>query len=1004
MKRFLWVLLLAGPVLGQVVTPFQIRYQTNDRGAITLIANTLMCAQGTGAYGCNTTVMNGTANNNNYTMRFINADPSAPAWGSGRGGSSSATLSLPAGSQVLFAGLYWGATLAGSGSTPSLPDDDAADSTIYIRPPGSSTYQPVSGTLLGRPSHPQRPYAAFADVTSIVQAAGSGVYWVGGIRAVAAQPIGGSFAGWSLVVVYRDTSQPLRNLTVFDGLANVDSSNPTVNIPVSGFLTPMTGPVNAQVGAVAFEGDRGITGDRLRVNGTDISDAWNPADNFFNSSVSLLGTRFSAKTPDYTNLMAVDADVIAVPAGVIPNGATSATLTFTSSGDGYYPAVATFQVNVYVPDLITTFTKTVQDLNGGDVLPGDILEYTLSFTNTGQDGATNVVLTDPIPAYTQYVPGSLVVVSNALGAPTGPMTDAPGDDIAEYDSANNRVVFRLGTGANATSGGLIPPTQGAEVRFRVQVLPSAAGQTITNTAQISYNSQTLGTSFNQNASVSVSVTVVGYALSLSGLVYHDLQPNGARDGGEDWTSGVTVYVKLLQGSSVLQVATVNPGSGAYSFPNLAPGSYTLILDDNNNPADTTSNPPPGWHYIHPAGGVRSLYLNSDLTGQDFGLFHGSRLSGRVFYDNGEGGGVANDARQQGGERGAGGVVVTATDGTNTRTATTNGNGDYLLWIPYAWGSVTLSHPLRPATGWNDGGTATLVGSWAQATAPTSPGAVVSLGPASALPPLLERNFGVVHPGLFRPDRTGTAPSPGVVEYEHLYRPGTLGTVTLSRTSGGYTYLVRLDPACGGDGRFYPLPYTFAVGASWPREVDGSLASCPLTLRVIVPPGEPGGRVDLLYLEAQLAWAHNPGVGESLYLVDTTLVQAAGGLTLEKAVRNLSQNTSWSVQAEGRPGEILEYRIRYRNPGTEPVFEVYLSDPVPFFAELVQDAYPPGGEVLLLCPSGGQMAVDLGQVGLVGLNLAQHCSLNTAPHPNGGGPAPALLPGEGGEFYYRVRIR
>ncbi len=997
-KRALALLLFTSMAFAQVVTPFAIRYQTNDRGAITLIANTLMCA-GTGST-CNASQMNNPAANNNQTMIFINADASAPAWPSGRGGSSSATLSLPAGSQVLFAGLYWGAR-----ADPSA----AGRNQISVKPPGSSSYQSISGTLLGtittQGTSTTRSYAAFADLTSLVQAAGSGTYWVGGILAATGNDGLGFYAGWSLVVVYRDTAQPLRNLVVYDGLAVVSSGNP-VTITPSGFLAPLTGPVNARMGAVAFEGDGGITGDQLLLNGSPLSDGQNPANNFFNSSVSLLGTRFSAKTPDYINHMAVDADIVDAT-GRIPNGATSATLRFTSTQDVYFPTALTFQIDLYVPDLITTFTKTVQDLNGGDVLPGDILEYTLSFTNTGQDGATNVVLTDPIPAYTQYVPGSLVVVSNALGAPTGPMTDATGDDIAEYDSANNRVVFRLGTGANATSGGLIPPTQGAEVRFRVQVLPSAAGQTVTNTAQISYNSQTLGTSFNQNASVSVSATVVGYALS--GLVYHDLQPNGARDGGEDWTSGVTVYVKLLQGSSVLQVATVNPGSGAYSFPNLAPGSYTLILDDNNNPADTTSNPPPGWHYIHPAGGVRSLYLNSDLTGQDFGLFHGSRLSGRVFYDNGEGGGVANDARQQGGERGAGGVVVTATDGTNTRTTTTDGNGNYLLWIPYAWGSVTLSHPLRPATGWNDGSTATLVASWAQATAPTSPGATLLLGAAGSLPASLVRNFGVVRPDAFQPDQSGQTPSPGAITYSHLFRPGTLGSVTLSlANTPSFSYQARLDTNCNGTWEstegFSPLPLSFTVDSTWPREPDGSLRACALEVQVGVPAGLPSGRVDMATLQAALQWANNPSISEVRTLLDTTTVVLAGTLRLEKEVRNLTQNTPFAQSGGGRPGEVLEYRIAYRNLGSQPIFSVVLSDPVPFFTNLIQNAYGGSGEVELLCPNGTTVYPDLGLTSTISLNLAAYCALNTAPHPNGTGPAPALLPGEGGEFRYRVQVR
>ena len=58
--------------------------------------------------------------------------------------------------------------------------------------------------------------------------------------------------------------------------------------------------------------------------------------------------------------------------------------------------------------------------------------------------------------------------------------------------------------------------------------------------------------------------------------------------GEDWSDGATVYVKLIQGTTVLAVQTVSAGSGAYSFSGVATGSYTLVLD--NNPPPPT--PPP----------------------------------------------------------------------------------------------------------------------------------------------------------------------------------------------------------------------------------------------------------------------------------------------------------------------------------------------------------------------------------------------------------------------------
>ena len=65
------------------------------------------------------------------------------------------------------------------------------------------------------------------------------------------------YAGWSLVVAYRDTAAPVRNLSVFDGFDTVSSSRPQVDVKVEGFRTPKIGSVRSDVGFVAYEGDRG---------------------------------------------------------------------------------------------------------------------------------------------------------------------------------------------------------------------------------------------------------------------------------------------------------------------------------------------------------------------------------------------------------------------------------------------------------------------------------------------------------------------------------------------------------------------------------------------------------------------------------------------------------------------------------------------------------------------------------------------------------------------------
>ena len=75
-------------------------------------------------------------------------------------------------------------------------------------------------------------------MTAIVRAAGPGTYWGANVVAGTGED---RYAGWSLVVVYRAPGLPLRNLTVFDGFADVGRDEPQT-ISLSGFRTPSPVP------------------------------------------------------------------------------------------------------------------------------------------------------------------------------------------------------------------------------------------------------------------------------------------------------------------------------------------------------------------------------------------------------------------------------------------------------------------------------------------------------------------------------------------------------------------------------------------------------------------------------------------------------------------------------------------------------------------------------------------------------------------------------------------
>lgn len=489
------------------------RHSFNVRGDVAMVGNALLtCATtGTGSANCaNQRMSNSTGGNGNRVMEFINVDAAGlPA--SVPANSSAATLALPAGARVRSAGLYWGSR---AGNT------DVDRRTIQFRTPGGA-YRSVTASAADLntfnaqgDTDANRPYTAYADVTALVAASGSGTYYAGGLTAVAGNGGGlGNYGGWALIVLYEDSSKPFRRLMVFDGDAGYVSGGNAQSASVSGLLTPSSGPFDAFMGALVWEGDGDITGDAFQLSGNGnvlnpgaVSDALSPANNFWNSGITRLGERFTNKSPDYANQFAVDLKLVDISNNAanaassrprLANSATGATLTFTSTGDAYFPHALVFVTDLFVPDLVSSLDKTVRNVTHptGPLRRGDVLEYTVSFKNSGQDGATRTTVRDPIPTHTAFVPGSLRVVSDdgrGIAGNNAPETDGAGDDVAEFDAAGNRVVFRVGAGANATGGGLLTSGQGATLRFQVKVSDTAPDTArIVNNAEVTHNGQTV---------------------------------------------------------------------------------------------------------------------------------------------------------------------------------------------------------------------------------------------------------------------------------------------------------------------------------------------------------------------------------------------------------------------------------------------------------------------------------------------------------------------------------
>ena len=477
------VVLPAPPASAVTVTPFTKVFSAQTNGSIAVTGNALLTCQDTGRFSCANSLAgsgSGSTGNNSLNMVALDADSDASTSNSSRAG-----LVLPPGATVMYAGLYWGApTVAGTGGTNA----PGGTRTLKFKVPGSTTYETLTpdtvdnNTVVGG-----QDYSAFKDVTARVAAAGGGDYWGADIKAATGLD---RYAGWSLIVAINDPAAPLRDLSVFNGYYIVTNTD-VVDTTVSGFIAPPAGAVNAKIGMVVYEGDQQLSGDYFAVNGTRLSDAESPSGNFFQSRVTDNGVNRTDRLPASLNNLGLDAKVVDAT-GTIPNGATSATVRFGTNGDFYYPAALTTQVDLYAPEIVGT--KTVQNLAGTTpARVGDTLEYTLTFTNVGDnEAATNAVIRDALPANVTYVPGSLRVTA---GANQGLKTDAVDADQGEYLAGSRSIRVRAGPGADGTRGGTLAKNDSTTVTFRVTLDLASAGTTVRNTGQLDYRAATLGKDF-----------------------------------------------------------------------------------------------------------------------------------------------------------------------------------------------------------------------------------------------------------------------------------------------------------------------------------------------------------------------------------------------------------------------------------------------------------------------------------------------------------------------------
>ncbi|TMM29899.1 T9SS type B sorting domain-containing protein [Polaribacter aestuariivivens] len=382
----------------------------NLKGDISFIANNIVSKDQDGTVPNDD--YNGTSEGNNrLNLNYIDIDGDATTFSS-----SKAQLNLPSCSKVIYAGLYWAAVYPYKyWDTKEARSDDFNE--IKFKLPGGN-YQNIVGDIIfdGQTSNEAEKvvYTCYKDITSIVSNLGdaNGDYYAANIKAtVRGTSNTGSSGGWIMVVVYENQTEPSRRVSIFDGFASIQGGgNPkSAEISYEGFNTIPVGPVKARMLVAALEGDFNLKGDQFKME--DVTGTYQPlstpnlnsATNFFNGSITVNDTFQTGRQPQSQNTLGFDADLFNVNNvnnKLIANNQTSAKVSMTSQGDGYWVFLNAMSIDIIEPDI--ELIKTIEDDEGNDIAGdevdlGDLIWYNVSFRNKGNDDALNTVLIDRLP-------------------------------------------------------------------------------------------------------------------------------------------------------------------------------------------------------------------------------------------------------------------------------------------------------------------------------------------------------------------------------------------------------------------------------------------------------------------------------------------------------------------------------------------------------------------------------------------------------------------------------
>ncbi|MBB4912271.1 hypothetical protein [Actinophytocola algeriensis] len=355
--------LVAPPIPAAPEAPeWTVAFDDDVPGDLVLVGNTVTACPAA-ATACRAAEDTGSgALNNDHPMVWVDTDDDPRTVTS-----SSAALDIPAGARIVHATLSWAGTLPdGSGPcarTGTWPPGSPASVVLSVAGAAAPLSAPV--TAGAAPPRSDRWYSAHADVTDRFAATtGPVALTVGGVWTGRGHDCAG---GWSMSAVWSHDGAPRHRVVVHTGHASVGSGPAHVLLHPPGLRIAGGTP---RLGVVALEGDQGIGGDALVVNGSPRPEPTGTGsqDNFFVAGAT------GARAPAHRNNMSVDAKTVELT-GVRP-GVTSVDVVATAGPDHYLLHVLALSVPLPGIALVTDVDRPVAHA-------GEAITQRAVVTNTG---------------------------------------------------------------------------------------------------------------------------------------------------------------------------------------------------------------------------------------------------------------------------------------------------------------------------------------------------------------------------------------------------------------------------------------------------------------------------------------------------------------------------------------------------------------------------------------------------------------------------------------------